>query len=241
MESKSSATRSKRSYDSSRRRQNADRGRALVLEAAQRLFLAGGYSATTIASIADAADVSVETIYKAFGGKRGLVRAIWEQGLEGSGPIPAWRRSDEMQVIEADPAQVMRNWGSLTTDVAPRVAPILLLIRTAAAADHEMAALLGEVEQARLDRMERNARHLHDRGDLREDVTVNEARDVLWTYSSPELYELLVLRRGWPLERYGRFVAEGIMAALLPRQGSSALKGPPPNPPRKGEGAKGAG
>ena len=206
----------KRPYDSRRRRQEARRTRTGVLDTAQRLFLANGYSETTIASIAEAADVSVETVYKAFGGKRGLVRAIWDRGLEGSGPIPAERRSDEMQLVEADPRQVIRNWGRLSAEVSPRAAPILLLLRTAAATDSEMATLLQEVDDARLTRMEHNARRLHDRGELRDGVTLAQARDVLWTYSSPELYELLVLRRGWALERYGRFIAEAMIAALLP-------------------------
>lgn len=34
-------------------------------------------------------------------------------------------------------------------------------------------------------------------------------------YSSPELYELLVIGRGWPTERYGTFVSQGLIAALL--------------------------
>jgi AcrR family transcriptional regulator len=187
-----------------------------VLDTAQRLFLSNGYSETTIASIAEAADVSVETVYKAFGGKPGLVRAIWGRGLEGSGPIPAERRSDEMQLLEADPREVIRNWGALSAEVSPRAAPILLLLRTAAASDSEMATLLQEVDDARLTRMEHNARRLHDRGDLRDGVTLAQARDVLWIYSSPELYELLVLRRGWALERYGWFIAEAMTAALLP-------------------------
>jgi hypothetical protein len=42
-------------------------------------------------------------------------------------------------------------------------------------------------------------------------------RDVLFAYSSPELYELLVLRQGWPMDDYSRFVADGIAAAVLPR------------------------
>lgn len=220
MEQNPELVKPRRLYDSSRRRQQARRSHALVLDVARRLFLAAGYPATTLASIAEAADVSVETIHKAFGGKRGLVRAIWEQGLEGSGPIPAERRSDEMQVLEPDPRRVMRNWGAFTTELAPRAAPILLLIRSAAASDPEMASLLEEVAQARLDRMERNARRLLDRGHVREGVSLEEARDVLWIYSSPELYELLVLRRGWPLERYGRFVADGMIAALLPEPGA---------------------
>jgi hypothetical protein len=79
-----------------------------------------------------------------------------------------------------------------------------------------MGALLEDLDRARLARMEHNARELFERGDFREGITLEHARDILWTYSSPELYELLVLRQGWPLERYGRFVAEGMIGALLP-------------------------
>src|SRR5450755_3477292 len=121
-----------RRYDSRRRQQQALRSRLDVLESARLLFLTRGYAATTIAEIADTADVSVEMIYKAFGGKPGLVRAIWEHGLAGVGPVPAEQRSDEMRALETDPRKIIQNWGILTSEVAPRVAPILLLIRTAA-------------------------------------------------------------------------------------------------------------
>ncbi len=63
--------------------------------------------------------------------------------------------------------------------------------------------------------MEQNARRLYQRGDLREGVSLEQARYILWTYSSLDLHELLVLRRGWTLERYSGFVAEGMLAALL--------------------------
>jgi AcrR family transcriptional regulator len=206
----------RRRYDSSRRRQQATRTRTEVLDVAQRLFLSAGYAATTIASIAETARVSVETIYKTFGGKPGLVRAIQEQGLAGPGPVPAWRHSDEMRMLQADPRKVVRNWGMLVTEVAPRVTPILLLIRSAAASDPDMAALHHEVVRQRVSRMELNACHLYERGDQREGMTLEEARDVLWVYSSPELYELLVLRQGWSPERHGHFVGEAMIAALLP-------------------------
>jgi AcrR family transcriptional regulator len=219
MDLNKSPVKSPRRYDSRRRQQQALRSRLGVLESARHLFLTRGYAATTIASIAETADVSVETIYKAFGGKPGLVRAIWEQGLAGAGPVPAERRSDDMRALETDARKVIQNWGTLTTEVAPRVAPILLLIRTAAATDPEMEDLRQKVVQAHLDRMEVNARHLFERGDLRHGVSLAEARDIMWVYSSPELYELLVLRQHWPLERYGQFVAEGLVAALLPPTG----------------------
>jgi hypothetical protein len=33
---------------------------------------------------------------------------------------------------------------------------------------------------------------------------------------APELHELLIIRRGWSIERYGRFIADAMIAALLP-------------------------
>lgn len=60
-----------------------------------------------------------------------------------------------------------------------------------------------------------NARRLRDAGHLRRGLTLAQAADILWTYSSPELYELLVLGRGWPPKRYGTFVAEAMIEALL--------------------------
>jgi AcrR family transcriptional regulator len=216
MDLNSSPVKPPRRYDSRRRQQQALRSRVAVLETAQQLFLTRGYAATTIAAIADTADVSVETIYKAFGGKPGLVRAIWEHGLAGVGPVPAEQRSDEMRALETDPRKIIQNWGILTSEVAPRVAPILLLIRTAAATDPEMAALREAVVEAHLVRMEVNARHLYDRGDLRGGLSLAQARDIMWLYSSPEVYELLVLRQRWPLQQFGRFIAESLVAALLP-------------------------
>jgi hypothetical protein len=34
--------------------------------------------------------------------------------------------------------------------------------------------------------------------------------------ATPDLYDLLIARRHWPLSRYGRFIADSMIAALLP-------------------------
>ena len=113
--------------------------------------------ATTVAAIAAAARVSVETIYKGFGGKPGLVRAIVERGLAGEGPIPAEQRSDHIRGTEPDPRRILAAWGAFTTEISPRAAPILALARDAATSDPEIAALLDEISAARLERMTVNA------------------------------------------------------------------------------------
>ncbi|HZJ51558.1 MAG TPA: helix-turn-helix domain-containing protein [Actinomycetota bacterium] len=209
-------SKSRRRYDSPLRQAQALRTREAVLDAAQRQFVDTGYAVTTIAAIAKEAGLSVDTIYKAFGGKPGLVRAVYERGLKGQGPVPAYQRSDDMRVHESDPRAIMRKWGALTTEVASEVTPIRLLMRSAAATDPAMAALLKDMNDERLKRMRHHARFLANRGYLRDGVSVAQATDVLWTCSSAEIYELLVLERGWSLPRFGRFIAEFMIAALVP-------------------------
>jgi AcrR family transcriptional regulator len=219
MEQKSPAV-NRRRYDSSGRRERARQTRDLIIDVAERSFLADGYAATTVAAIAAAARVSVETIYKGFGGKPGLVRAIVEKGLAGQGPVPAEQRSDHIRDTEPDPRRILAAWGAFTAEIAPRVAPVLALARDAAASDPEVARTLDQISTARLDRMTINARGLFHAGHLWPGITPAEAADILWTYSSPELYELLVIRREWSAERYGRFIGQALIAALLPAQHS---------------------
>ena len=216
MEPKRSPVKRKRAYDSTRRSEQARQTRDAIVDSARRMFLRDGFAPTTIAAIAADVTVSPDTIYKTFGGKAGLVRAICERALLGTGPIPAETRSDALQADEPDPRKIIRGWGALTIEVAPRGAPILLLVRAAGASDPEMAALYTEMGAQRLVRMTHNARNLDAAGPLRAGLTVEHAGEILWTYSSPELFELLVLNRRWPLDRYAAFISDAMIAALLP-------------------------
>jgi len=214
----------KRRYKSRVREDQARRTRETILRAAQRQFLDTGYAATTMAAIAAEAGVSVDTIYKTFGGKPGLVRAIYERGLKGRGSVPAYQRSEAIRMRESDPRTIMRKWGRLAAEVGTEVSPIQLLVRSAAGSDPDAAALLKEIGAHRLKRMRDVARFLADRGYLRDGVSVAQAADVMWTCTSAELYELLVLQRGWSLRRFGDFVADFMISALLPKP----IDGPAP-------------
>lgn len=211
----------KRPYNASRRRAQAAHTQSTILDVARQQFLEHGYAGTTMAHIAAEADTSVETIYKAFGGKSALVRALWARGLGGRGTVPAPERSDLMSSAEADPVRVLRAWGEFTTELAPEAAPIMLFLRGAAATDPDMAALFTEAEVQRRTRMRHNARILQQRQWLRPGISLARATDVLWTYSSAELYDLLVLNCGWPVQRYGEFIADALIAALLPHERSN--------------------
>jgi AcrR family transcriptional regulator len=209
------AVNGKRPYNARQRRQQASLRRDRIVEVAERQFLRAGYANTTIAAIADDAGASVDTIYKSFGSKAGLIRAIRARALLGEGAVPAEQRSDALHTRGRDPKQIIQRWGALTAEVVPLAAPILLLVRDAAGTDPELRSLLKELDADRLRRMTDNARRLQEGGHLRKGLSVARAAEILWTYSSPELYELLVLRRGLTVSNYGRFVADAISNAVL--------------------------
>src|SRR5260370_16009779 len=109
----------KRLYDARRRREQASRSRDNAIEAAERRFLRNGYANTTIAEIADDAAVSVDTIYKSFGGKAGLIRAIRARALLGEGTVAAERRAHALHPHGAHPRKIHRGLGGLPPDGAP--------------------------------------------------------------------------------------------------------------------------
>lgn len=202
----------KRNYDASARRARAERVRTELIETAHHLLLAEGYAALTIPKVAAAVGVSAESVYKRFPGKSALVRAVVEHALRGVGPLAAEDRSDALDA--ADLATLLHGWGRLTAEVAPRVAPILLLLQAGAGHDPDLADLGRQVEADRRQRMEENAERLHTAGQLPPGLGVSTVTDILLAYSSPQLYDLLVVRSGWELDRYADFVTVGIGAHL---------------------------
>ncbi len=138
-----------------------------------------------------------------------------EDALRGTGSVPAEERSDAMQAAASDPAKLLRGLGALTAEIAPRIAPLLLLLATVAEGDPALAELQNELEDARLARMTHVARTLASKTPLRAGRTVAETADIMWIYTSPEFYRMLVLTRGWAPERYGGFVGDSLIDALL--------------------------
>lgn len=202
----------KRQYDASARRARAERVRQTLVDTASETLLRDGYAATTITNLAQTCGVSAESVYKRFGGKAGLVRAVVTQALQGVGPVAAELRSDTLSA--GDLGSLVRGWGRLASEVAPRVAPIVLLIDAAAEHDPEIAELRDEIDDARRLRMTNNARRIADAGHLPDGISIEQAGDILWTYSSPQVYDLLVLRSGWNLDQYANFIADGVTAHL---------------------------
>ena len=207
----------KRQYDASRRRLQARASRRAMLDAGRKLFLAHGYANTTIPMVAAEAGVSVQTVYKAFENKPGLVKALVDTALVGDDePVPMMEREFvQRNMAEPDGRKKLLDYGVHLAEIAPRAQPILLVVRDAGAVDAGAAEVWQRLQAERLTGMTHFAQHLRSERFLRRGVTTAEARDVLWTHNSVELWDLLVRQRGWTAARYGRWVGNQLVAALL--------------------------
>jgi AcrR family transcriptional regulator len=208
----------KRSYDASRRREQARARRLAVVLAARDLFERDGFRTTTIAAIAARAGVSQESVYKGFGTKAALAKAVFDIVIAGDDePVPVAERP-AMQAVRDEP-DVQRKIAMFVDGLAQRQARsarVQILIRDGRHVDDALTPVWATLNDEGLVGMTMLGRHLLQTGQLREGIDLDEVRDVLWNYLAIDTYERLVLARGWPLERYSRWLARAITSALCP-------------------------
>ena len=208
----------KRHYDSRRRLQQAANTRREIITAAGRLFRERGY-AVPMPAIADEAGVVVETVYRIFGNKAGLFRAVIEALLAG-GPARAERPVEERPAIRAivdepDPRRQIALYAATQPGIHRRAGPLLRALRDARASDVDLARLWNELEAWRLEGQGRFVAHLAEQGAFRPDRSIEEATDLVWTLCSLAVHDLLVLERGWTVERYQVWLEAALTRELL--------------------------
>ena len=208
----------RRRYDSSRRRAAARETRRAILDAARALFLDHGYARTTITAIAQAAAVSVETIYISVGPKAAVVRYLVETALSGADePVPAEER-DWVQGFTSEPdprLKIRLHAAPAITEMHQRLAPLWAVLLEAAPGDPELRSLIHELNERRIGHMRLMVEHLAAAGGLRPGLSMDMAADVVWATNSSEFFLLLVRDRGWHPNAFQRWLAEAWIDLLL--------------------------
>lgn len=209
----------KRRYDNSRRQAQARATRRKVIEAANRLFTEHGYPATTIETIAEAADVSLPTLYRLFGSKRALLTAVLDTSFGGDDqPIGfADRPAVRAARAEPDPAKKVKAFARIVRELMDRSSAIQHVLATAAQVDADAAELLAESRRQRHTGQSRIVAALIERGALDPQLDPSEARDFVYLLWSPETHRILTTERGWTPEQYEVWLARAQRNVLLSR------------------------
>jgi len=206
-----------RQYHSPLRHQQAAATRAAVLDAARRLFVRDGYPATSMQAIAAEAGVASKTVYLAFATKSGLLRALWDLTLKGDeDDAGVDQREWYREVIdEPDPEKQLHLNARNARVVKVRIAPLLEVIRNGAPVDADVAALWDLIHTDFYENQRAIVEVIHRRRALRRGLDIATATDILWTLNHPDVWLLLVGKRGWSPARWERWFAETACAQLL--------------------------
>jgi AcrR family transcriptional regulator len=207
----------RRTYNSPLRAEQAAATRRGILEAADRLFAARGYSRTSMAAIAAEAGVAVKTVYLAFETKSGVLRALWNLRLRGErDDLPIAQQRWYREVLdERDPERQLRLNARNSRAAKTRIAGVLRVIRAAAPLDTEIAVLWDRIQSDYHENQRTIVERVAAKGALRSGLGVARATDVLWTINHPDVWHLLVVERGWSPKRYERWTADSACVQLL--------------------------
>lgn len=212
----SSAT---RRYRSPLRADQAEETRNRILAAATRLFVANGYTGTTVSAVAAEAGVVPETIYGKLGGKRGLLEGVIETTIIAyRGPLleaghePSGRRAEIDRLATAE--ERLRAWCAFACAILAHTSPIHAVIRGAADGETFAVDLRERLLRERLgDVTESMRRYLT--GSLRTGVSAEQAGERACALMSPELHHLVTVDLGWTVEEYREWLCRLLVTELL--------------------------
>ena len=192
--------------------------RQRLLAAADTLFRENGYAGTTIAAIAATAQVSVQTVYLAWGSKRELFQAAGKSIAAGSDqPIGAGEWNEEIfaRLNAADDSApvYLAAVSRLFTQVAVRTARYRQLRLQAAGSDPEIAADWQARQAERRATLNGVAQRI-PRAGLRPGMSDKYVLDTLWALASPEMFDLLTAHGAHTPATFQTWLSRTLTAAL---------------------------
>lgn len=198
-------------YHSPRRADAAAATHAAIVGRARELFLAEGYASVTVAQIAAAARVAVQTVYASAGGKSEILRAILEPTIN----------DPEVDITLAaisrtcDPATVIDLITGGTRRAHERHWDVLFGLIRQCWAEPRAAAVVDAGVELYIGALRATADRLTDLGALRPGLDRGRAVDVLWFHVGQGAWFTLVGDRGWTFDDAEQWLAASAKQALL--------------------------
>ena len=207
-----------RRYVSPLRRDAAARTRQAVLDAARELFVAQGYTATTVDEIAGRAGVSKPTVFAAAGSKQAILKQLRDITLAGDDePVPVAQRPWYREALaEPDPRRALRLYARNATAIHHRSADIHEVLRAAATSDQDLHDLWRDSEDERRGGARIVVDALLGKTRLKAGLDRAAAIDIVWVLTASDIFWRLVRTRRWSGARFESWLGETLGEQLLP-------------------------
>jgi AcrR family transcriptional regulator len=204
--------RTRRAYDSSKRRAAAEATRLRIAECARRLFAEHGYGATSIEVIAREAGASVPLFYATYGSKRAVLFALLD-AADTQADVVTLQKS--LRAAAGQPPEQLRLLASFARRFYQQSADLIEIARHASRSEADLEALWKEGEARRLKGQKPVVHGWAASGILREGLQESDALDILWSLTGPDQYRLIVTERQWPAEKYESWLARSLELLLF--------------------------
>jgi AcrR family transcriptional regulator len=206
------------------RRERARATQRRIVKAAYTLFCEQGYADTTMAQVAEAAGVAVQTVYFTFHTKATLLARAYELAVGGDDEprIPQQQPWYAAMVAEPDLGRALRHLVTGVGEIIRRVTPLYLVARVTADSDPETAQVLASSERLRADGYQEALGLLRAKAELRRALSLERATDVLLLLLGRDVYHALVDERGWSHEEWVDWTVTAVAEQVFGRD----LEGP---------------
>jgi AcrR family transcriptional regulator len=175
-----------------------------IVKAAYRLFCAQGYAGTTMAQIAEAAGVAVQSVYFTFHTKAALLSRAYDFAVMGEEEPQIPQRQAWYQAMTAEPdvTEALRHFVTGVGEITRRVTPLSLAAQVAADGDPDTARVMAFHDGMQADAYREVVKLLSAKAELRPGLNLDRGTDLLLLYAGTDLYHLLVERRGWSHDEF---------------------------------------
>lgn len=170
-----------------------------IVKAAYRLFCGQGYAGTTMAEIAEAAGVAVQSVYFTFHTKAALLSRAYDFAVMGEEEpqIPQRQAWYEAMSAEPDVTQALRHFVTGVGEITRRVTPLSLAAQVAADGDPDTARVMAFHDGMQADAYREVVKLLSAKAGLRPGLSLERGTDLLLLYAGTEVYHVMVEMRGW--------------------------------------------
>lgn len=186
------------------------RTRQEILDAARRIVENAGTRSLTMTALARAAGVSRRTIYDQFGSRAGLLVALAQEADQN---IDLPNRLARVFAAPTGLAAIARLVETVA-EVTPRLLDLASAIERARGDDPDANAAWEDRMRDRMRGCVALLSRLAEEGRLRDGLSLQEGADILYTAISWQVWEILVVERGWSSDQWVRHTIDALTAAL---------------------------